>query len=67
MTDQEWTTDGLMRLLAAIEDPHFERREAWRTMNEVLDEHKAGRATYEEYAAAFAEFVRAAKEERERT
>lgn len=59
----EWTEDGLIRLLAAIKDPiTFERREAFRHMNDVLAAHKAGRATYEQYAEAFAEFEQIARE-----
>lgn len=62
----EWPADGLMRLLDAVEHPlAFERREAWRYMNEVLADHKASRASYEEYREAFDAFEQAAKAERE--
>lgn len=60
---EKWTEDGLIRLLAAIEDPiGFEQREAFRHMDHVLTEHEAGRATYEEYRAASAEFEATCRE-----
>lgn len=62
----EWPADGLLRLLDAVERPlEFERREAWRYMNEVLDKYKAGTAGYEDYREAFDAFEQAAKAERE--
>lgn len=63
MTEQqEWSTDGLMRLLAAIYDPQWESRQAFRHMNKVLDDYKAGRASYQEYQTAWDEFERIARE-----
>jgi len=66
-TDPEtWPTAGILSLLDAIENPlTFERREAWANMNEVLADHRAGKASYEQYLEAWDAFEQAAKAERE--
>jgi hypothetical protein len=66
-TDPEtWPAAGILRLLEALENPlAFERQEAWANMNEVLDKHKAGKASYEQYLEAWDAYEQAAKAERE--
>jgi len=66
MTADDWdkmTHEQAARLVRAIYDPQFESREAFRHMNDVLDAHKAGKATEQEYHDAFAEFERLARED----
>jgi hypothetical protein len=62
----QWPAAGILRLLQALESPlAFERQEAWANMNEVLDQYRAGRASYADYLEAFDAFEQAAKAERE--
>jgi hypothetical protein len=63
---ETWPAAGLLRLLDAIEHPlEFERKEAWANMNEVLADHRAGKASYEQYLEAWDAYEQAAKTERE--
>jgi hypothetical protein len=65
-TDPEtWPAAGILRLLEALENPlAFERQEAWANMNEVLADHRAGKASYGQYLEAWDAYEQAAKAER---